>query len=153
MSVARTAAVLGVALAVVALAVVALAGLAPAGRAASAPDGQIVPVMSAPMPNLPGETMHSIVVAYPPGGKSGPHRHAGSGFIFAYVLSGEIRSAVEGETPRVYRAGESWTEPPGAHHVVSENASTTEPARLLVVAVAKTGDTLTVFDKPRATAK
>jgi len=42
---------------------------------------------------------------------------------------------------RVYRAGESWSEPPGALHSVSRNASQTEPARLLAVFVLNTGDT------------
>jgi quercetin dioxygenase-like cupin family protein len=99
------------------------------------------------MPNAPGKTLTAITVEYAPGGKSGPHRHAGSGFIFAYVLEGEIRSALEGEAPRVYKAGESWTEPPAAHHVVSENASASKPAKLLAIIVADTGDTLTTFDK------
>jgi hypothetical protein len=39
------------------------------------------------------------------------------------------------------------SEGPGAHHVVSENASQTEPARMIAVIVADDGDTLTTFDK------
>jgi len=47
------------------------------------------------------------------------------------VLSGQVRSQV-GDTPeRVYQAGESWIEAPGAHHTVCENASLTEPAEIL----------------------
>jgi quercetin dioxygenase-like cupin family protein len=99
------------------------------------------------MPNVPGKSMTSVVVDYAPGGASKPHRHAKSGFIFAYVLSGSIRSQVEGEPVKVLKAGEYWTEGPGAHHVVSENASKTEPARLLAVIVADDGDTLTTYDK------
>lgn len=49
---------------------------------------------------------------------------------------------------RVYHAGESWTEKPGAHHRISENASTTEPAKLLAIFVANTDDRQRVtFDK------
>ena len=69
------------------------------------------------------------------GGGSAPHRHARSAFIYAYVLSGEIRSQVDGEPARVYRPGETWFESPGAHHRVSANASDTEPARLLAVLI------------------
>jgi quercetin dioxygenase-like cupin family protein len=41
---------------------------------------------------------------------------------------------------RVYKAGESWSEPPGATHSISRNASKTKPAKLLAVFVADTGD-------------
>jgi quercetin dioxygenase-like cupin family protein len=44
------------------------------------------------------------------------------------MLSGSIRSQVEGGEAGVYRVGQVWFEPPGAHHLVSENASATEPA-------------------------
>lgn len=99
------------------------------------------------LPNVPGKTMTAVVVEYPPGAKSPPHHHAPSGFIFAYVLSGEIRSQIAGSPAKVYQAGESWYEDPGDHHVVSENASDTEPARLLAVFVADDGETLTIPDR------
>jgi quercetin dioxygenase-like cupin family protein len=40
-----------------------------------------------------------------------------------------------------YRAGESFSEFPGDRHGVSENASTTESARLLAVFVVDTDET------------
>ena len=46
-------------------------------------------------------------------------------------LEGAIRSKVNDEPERTYKAGESWTEKPGDHHQVSHNASNTEPAKLL----------------------
>lgn len=99
------------------------------------------------LPNVPGKDMTAVVVEYPPGASSVSHRHAASGFIFAYVLEGRIRSQLEGEaSPTVYTAGEHWYEMPGAHHVVSENASDTKPARLLAVFVADSGATLTTPD-------
>lgn len=91
--------------------------------------------------------MTAFEVAYPPAGTSPAHHHAQSAFIMAYVISGAIRSQVEGEPVRVYKAGESWFENPGAHHLVSENASATEPAKMLAVFVVDTPDTdLTHFD-------
>jgi len=77
-----------------------------------------------------------------------PHRHARSAFIYAYVLSGEIESQVGDSPARIYKAGESFYEEPGAHHRISRNASATIPARLLAVFVLDTGDQpLTTPDK------
>jgi quercetin dioxygenase-like cupin family protein len=87
------------------------------------------------IPNIPGKRLVTHIVDYPPGGRSASHRHARSAFIYAYVISGEIRSQVDSEAVRVYRAGEAWFENPGAHHRVSENASDTKPARLLAVLI------------------
>lgn len=93
------------------------------------------------IPNLPGKSLAAVVVKYAPGAKSVPHRHAGSAFIFAHVTSGAVRSQVGDEPAKVYQAGESWTEQPGALHLMSENASMTEPASLLAVFVVDTSDT------------
>jgi quercetin dioxygenase-like cupin family protein len=56
--------------------------------------------------------MIAVAVDYPPGGASAPHIHAKSSFIYAYVISGRIESKVNDSTPQVYKAGESWSEPP-----------------------------------------
>jgi quercetin dioxygenase-like cupin family protein len=77
-------------------------------------------VRSEKLPNVPGKSITAIVVSHPPGGKSGPHHHAGS--VFAYVLSGAIRSENSATGPvKVYKADESFFEPPGSRHLVSEN--------------------------------
>lgn len=86
-----------------------------------------------PIPNIPGKRLVSQIVDYPPGASSVPHRHASSAFIYAYVLSGAVRSQVDDGPARVYRAGEAWFETPGARHGVSANDSRTDPARLLAV--------------------
>jgi quercetin dioxygenase-like cupin family protein len=99
-------------------------------------------VFTTKLPNVPGKSLTAVVVNYAPGGKSASHRHAGS--VFAYVLSGKIRSENSATGPaRVYSAGESFFEPPGSEHTVSENASTTEPASLLAIFVADDGAVLT----------
>ena len=89
----------------------------------------------------------AVVVNYPPGSRSLPHRHAASAFIYAHVLSGAVRSQVGDEPAKVYHAGEGFYEMPGSHHRISENASETEPAKLLAVLVADTGATLTTYDE------
>jgi quercetin dioxygenase-like cupin family protein len=88
------------------------------------------------IPNIAGKSLIALVVTYPPGGKSLPHRHAGSAFVYAHVLSGANRSQVDDEPAKVYRVGEGFYEMPGSHHRVSENASDREPASLLAVVVA-----------------
>jgi quercetin dioxygenase-like cupin family protein len=129
----------------ISLAVAALC-LCVATGPAHAEGDQVKKVAEQALANVPGKTMTAVEVDYAPGGKSLPHRHAASATIFAYVLEGSIRSQLEGQPVHVYHAGESWFEPPGAHHVVSENASKTAPAKLLAVFVADTGATLTTFD-------
>jgi len=63
-----------------------------------------------------------------------------SAFVYAYVVSGQMASQVESQPEHIYRAGECWYETPGAHHLISRNASNTEPAKPLAVLVAVTGD-------------
>ena len=92
------------------------------------------------IPNIPGKSLVALVVSYPPGGKSPSHRHAGSAFIYAHVLSGSIRSAVDDQPAQVYQVGEGFYELPGSHHRVSENASDREPASLLAVFVVDSKD-------------
>lgn len=101
----------------------------------TAPGETVTIAEDEPIPHLPGKRLVSHVVDYEPGASSAAHRHPDSAFIYAYVVSGAIRSQVGDEPARVYRAGEAWFEKPGSHHRVSENASDTEPARLLAVLV------------------
>jgi quercetin dioxygenase-like cupin family protein len=107
----------------------------PTHHADAAPRETIVPAFSNPISNIPGKSLMAVVVSYPPGGKTPPHMHAKSAFITGYVLSGAIRSKVDNGNERVFRTGESWTEKPGAHHGMSENASATKPASLLAIFV------------------
>ena len=95
---------------------------------------------SHPISNVPGKSLVAVEVSYPPGGASAPHHHSDSAFIYAYVVSGQVASQVEGQPEHIYRAGECWYEMPGAHHLISRNASKTEPAKLLAVFVVETED-------------
>lgn len=79
-------------------------------------------------------------VVYLPGAASAAHQHPGP--TFGYVVSGRIRFAINGETPRLLEAGMSFFEPMGSVHSTAANASDTEPARLAVVILAKPGDEL-----------
>ena len=131
-------------------AAVLLAGtllVGPALRAADERTGvEVKPVLTEKLPNVPGKSITSVLVTYAPGGKSSKHHHAGS--VLVYVLSGTVRSETStGGPAKIYRAGESFFEPPGSEHLVSENASATEPASLIAVFVADDGAQLTTFDQ------
>jgi quercetin dioxygenase-like cupin family protein len=120
------------------IAAVCVAVASPA--AAHDPGETVTPNFEHAIPNIPGKSLIAVVVDYPPGGASPSHTHAKSAFIYGYVVSGAIESQVNDGPKRVYRAGESFYEPPGASHSVSRNASATEPARLLAVFVVDTDD-------------
>ena len=75
-----------------------------------------------------------------PAASSSAHTHAKSAFIYATVLEGAIRSSVNDGPVVTYRTGESFSEMPGDRHTVSENASKTEPAKLLAVFVVDTDE-------------
>ena len=92
------------------------------------------------IPNIPRKSLIAVVVDYTPGGASPPRTHAKSAFIYAYVISGRIESKVNDGPTRIYKAGEIWSEPPGSSHPISRNASKTQPAKLLAVAVVDTDD-------------
>lgn len=71
-------------------------------------------VQEATPPFIPaGAHAMTVVIAYPPGDSGAPpHRHPG-GPAFGYVIEGEMLFELEGEPPRVIRAGEGFWEPGG----------------------------------------
>jgi quercetin dioxygenase-like cupin family protein len=117
------------------IAAASLALLGAALPAAAHGPETVTPLFKRELPNVPGKALIAVEVSYPPGAASPSHTHPKSAFIYAYVLSGEIVSAVGDEQPRVYKTGDSWYEAPGARHTVSRNASKDKPAKLLAVFV------------------
>jgi quercetin dioxygenase-like cupin family protein len=99
------------------------------------------------VPALPREAMgldpkydvQMMVFDTPPAAAPNPttkgmagHKHPGS--TYAYVVSGEVISRLGDGPEKHFKAGEAWSETPGqAHYIV--NASTTTPARVVVVFV------------------
>jgi Uncharacterized conserved protein, contains double-stranded beta-helix domain len=93
----------------------------------------------------PGKKIAAVTVNYAPGGKSGIQHYGGS--LFAYVLKGAIRSENSATgLVEVYKAGESFFEPADSRDVATENASTTEPAAMLVAFIDTDGPQLTASD-------
>ena len=103
----------------------------------------VEPISSHALPNVPGKRVTIMRVFYGPGGFTRAHRHAGS--VTAYITKGEIRSQLAGGAVETFKVGQSFFEPPGAVHLVSANASNTEPAELIAVFVADEGAQLTTF--------
>jgi quercetin dioxygenase-like cupin family protein len=83
------------------------------------------------LPKMDGDRLNATLVEvnYGPGESSTAHSHPCP--VIGYVLEGEIRSQVKGEPEAIYKAGESFYEPPNGVHLVSGNASQRRPARLL----------------------
>jgi quercetin dioxygenase-like cupin family protein len=103
----------------------------------------VEPIASYPLPNVPGKRVTIVRVSYGPGGFTRAHRHAGS--VTAYITKGEIRSQLGGGPIETFKVGQTFFEPPGATHLISANASNTEPAELIAVFVADEGAQLTTF--------
>jgi quercetin dioxygenase-like cupin family protein len=92
------------------------------------------------LPNVPGKSMKGVLVEYGPGVTTGAHIHPKSAFIYATVLEGAIRTSVNDGPVVTYRAGQNFSEFPGDRHTLDENASKTEPAKLLAVFVVDTDE-------------
>ncbi|WP_166361812.1 cupin domain-containing protein [Pseudomonas akapageensis] len=92
--------------------------------------------------NAPGKKAIMLTVSYAPGQRSLPHQHPGA--VMAYVLEGEVISQIKGQEQKNYKVGEYWFEPAGTVHLMSRNASETQPAKLLVWSLTDDKDPLAV---------
>jgi quercetin dioxygenase-like cupin family protein len=81
--------------------------------------------------DYPGKEGLMIEVSYPPGAQDMVHRHNAHAFV--YVLEGQIVMQVKGQPAVTLKAGQTFYEGPTDIHVVGRNASSTEPARFVVV--------------------
>ena len=115
------------------------------GAAGARPKTVVTPISCEKLPNVPGKSITTVIVEFPPNGFTPRHRHPGS--VSAFVLKGTLRSQLEGGPAGTYTQGQTWFEPPGTVHLFAENASTTEPAELLATFVADDDcGTLTIPD-------
>ncbi len=104
----------------------------PPARAHAPAPSRVHTVLTAKLPpNMNGNTLRAtlITVRYRPGDASPPHTHACP--VMVYVLEGAVRSQIQGQPERIYRAGESFYEAAGGEHLISANASDSSPARFL----------------------
>jgi quercetin dioxygenase-like cupin family protein len=111
------------------------------GSAIAADNGpKVTVVYDHALPNVPGKSMNRILVEYGPGVATPGHIHPKYAFIYATALEGAIRTSVNDGPVVTYRAGQNFSEMPGDRHTLDENASETEPAKLLAVFVVDTDE-------------
>ena len=109
----------------------------------SLPVGKVTRLMTKDLPDVPGKEGMVETVDFAPGEVSQPHRHNAD--LFVYVLEGSIITQVKGDSPQTVHAGEVFYESPTDVHIVSRNASETQPAKLLVFYVKAKGTPPTVL--------
>ena len=103
-------------------------------------------IQEAEPPSIPaGAHAMTIVVEFPPGDPgSPPHRHPGP--AFGYVLEGEMIFELEGEPPRVVKAGEAFWEPGGdVIHYSDGNARDDVTLRFTVTMLCEPGRPMLVL--------
>ena len=98
-----------------------------------AQDAQVTPILSKDLADFPGKEGLMITVVYPPGSSDPIHRHNAHAFV--YVLEGSVVMQVKGRKEVTLTPGQTFYEGPNDIHVVGRNASTTKPAKILVLLV------------------
>ncbi len=98
---------------------------------------EVVVLMSKDLTDIPGKEVSMITVEYPPGGSDPLHRHYAQSFV--YVLQGSVVMQVKGGKEVTLTPGQTFYEGRDDVHVVGRNASTTRPAKMLVILVKDKG--------------
>jgi quercetin dioxygenase-like cupin family protein len=106
-------------------------------NAATAQQPDVVSLMSKDLPDFPGKEVLMITVVYPPGGADPVHRHDAHAFL--YVLEGSVVMQLRGGKEVTLGPGQTFYEGLDDVHVVGRNASTTRPAKFLVMLIKKKG--------------
>ncbi len=114
------------------VALLLMSGLLFAGDA-FAHEASVTPLLQVKLDDLKNQEGLMLVVDYPAGVKSASHRH--NAHTFVYVLAGSVVMQVAGGERKILKAGETFYETPDDVHTVSENASATEPAKILIFMV------------------
>ena len=109
---------------------------------AMAQEPAFVTAMTKDLAGVSGKEVVMFTVQFPPGWADPVHRHDAQGFI--YVLEGSIVMQVRGGQEVTLKPGQSYYEGPDDVHVVGRNASTTAPAKFLVVLIKGKGAPLLV---------
>ena len=102
-----------------------------------AQDAKVTPLMSKDLPEFPGKEGLMITVVYPPGASDPIHRHNAHAFL--YVLEGSVVMQLKGGKEITLTPGQSFYEGPNDIHTVGRNASSTRPAKFLVVLIKDKG--------------
>jgi quercetin dioxygenase-like cupin family protein len=118
---------------------------AAAGRL-TAQQAAVTELMTKQLADLPGKEALMITVVYPPGAGDPVHRHNAHAFI--YVLEGSVVMQLQGGKEVTVTAGRTFYEGPDDVHLVGRSASSTKPAKLLVLLVKNKGAPVVVPVSP-----
>ena len=118
--------------------VLALAGLVAAGALMAQASGLTRTLVGRGDVSVPGREAVVARVEVAPGAKAGRHTHPGD--EISYVLEGEATLLVDGQPPRVVKAGESFVVPAGTVHDAQNEGSV--PIKLVGVYVVEKGKPL-----------
>jgi quercetin dioxygenase-like cupin family protein len=109
-------------------------------------------LFSAPLADAPGKQLVVVELRFAPNpappstADNHPRGHRHPGSVYVYVTEGAVRLGVEGQPVQVVPTGGSFFEAVGAHHIITENVSATEPARAIAVMIVPDGAPLTTPD-------
>src|SRR5258705_13707158 len=112
-------------------------GLCLTSGTAIAQEAIVKSLMSKDLKDFPGKEGLLIAVEYPPGATDPIHRHNAHAFV--YVLEGSIVMQLKGGKEVTLTPGQSFYEGPDDVHVVDRNASSTQPAKFLVLLIKDKG--------------
>ena len=116
---------------------VALVLLCLMGGTAMAQDAKVTSLMSKDLTENPGKEVLMITVEHAPGGSNAIHRHNAQAFV--YVLEGSVVMQLKGGQQVTLTPGQTFYEGPDDVHVVDRNASSTKPAKFLVIVIKNKG--------------
>jgi quercetin dioxygenase-like cupin family protein len=105
--------------------------------AMAAQQADVKTLMTKALTDNPGKEVLMITVVYPPGAADAVHRHNAQAFV--YVLEGSVVMQLKGEKEVTLTAGQTFYEGPDDVHLVGRSASTTKPAKMLVVLIKDKG--------------
>ena len=105
--------------------------------ASAVQDTKVTPLVTRDLAGLTGKEAVMLTVEYAPGASSSKHRHNANTFV--YVLEGSIVMQVDGGKAVTLGPGQTFYESPDDVHVVSKNASESQPAKFLVFFVKDKG--------------
>jgi len=100
---------------------------------AMAQEAKVTSLMSKDLPENPGKEMLMIIVEHAPGGSNPGHRHNAHAMV--YVLEGSVVMRMKGGKQVTLTPGQTFYEGPADIHVIDRNASSTKPAKFLVVLI------------------
>ena len=103
----------------------------------AAQQAKVTELMSKDLPEIPGKEGLMLTVEYPPGSSDPIHRHNAHAFI--YVLEGSVVMQVKGGKQVTLSPGQTFYEGPDDVHIEGRNASSTKPAKFLVLLVKDKG--------------